>query len=115
MTATFESDLAYEIFESLERLNSAFSGKDFCDGLYGSLAHSIHSQNSEFFIFYAKITHYDEEPRKFMTEQLDYAEIRVGKRAIIGIVIDPTQKKTCLKQSFKKVQVIHGVYLVAEM
>ena len=25
-----------------------------------------------------------------MTQKLDYAEIRVGKRAIIGIVIDPT-------------------------
>lgn len=78
MTATFESDLAYEIDESLDRLNSAFSGKDFCKSLYGSLAHTIHSENSEFFIFYAKLVHYDEEPRKFMTQRLNYAEIRVG-------------------------------------
>ena len=78
MTATFESDLAYKIDESLERLNTTFSGKDFCKSLYGSLAHTIHCENSEFFIFFAKLVHYDEEPRKFMTQRLDYAEIRVG-------------------------------------
>ena len=78
MTATFESNIAYEIDESLERLNLAFSGKDFCKSLYGSLAHTIYSENSEFFIIYAKLVHYDEKPRKFMTQRLNYAEIRVG-------------------------------------
>ena len=115
MTATFESDLAYKIDESLERMNSTFSGKDFCESLYNSLAHTIHSEKSVFFIFYAKLVHYDSDPRKFMTQRLNYAEIRVGQRAIIGIVIDPTKKKTCLKQSLKKVQAIHGVYLVADI
>ena len=115
MTATFDSDLAHEINTSLELMNLASSARDFIKSLYGSLAQPIRSTNSEFFIFYAKLEHYDQEPRKFMTRRLKYAEIRVGGKAIIGIVIDPTKKKTCLKQSLERVQAIYGVYLIAEI
>ena len=91
-----------------------FSGKDFCKHLYGALKESIHKKGWGFFIFYSRLEDYNLKPRKFLTEHLKYASIRVGDRARIGIVVDPTKKKINLLQSYKKVRGIYRIHVIAE-
>ena len=49
-----------------------------------------------------------------MAEHLKYADIKLGGRVLIGIVIDPTKKKTNLLQSFKKSRGIYRIHVIAE-
>ena len=90
------------------------SGEDFCKYLYGELKESIHKMGWGFFIFYSRLEDYNLKPRKFLTEHLKYANIRVGERALIGIVVDPTKKKRNLLQSYKKVRGIYRIHVIAE-
>ena len=91
-----------------------FSGKDFCKYLYGELKETIHKKDWEFFIFYSRLEDFNLKPRKFMTEHLKYAQIRLGERVLIGIVVDPTKKKTNLLQSYKKVRGFYRIHVIAE-
>ena len=90
------------------------SGKDFCKYLYGEMKELIHKKGWEFFIFYSRIEDFNLKPRKFMTEHLKYAHIRVGGRVLIGIVVDPTKKKINLLQSYKKVRGIYRIHVISE-
>ena len=82
--------------------------------MYRELSKTIHDKGWKFFIFYSKLEDYNLEPRQFMTAQLKYADITVGERVLIGIVMDTSETKRNLYLSFKKVRAFYGVHVISE-
>ena len=91
-----------------------FSPQDFCKNFYGGIRHIIYEHEKAFFIFYARLEHYNNTLAKVAVRRLDNIEIMVADRVIIGIVITDVNRRTRIRKALKKVNKVHEVYTIAE-
>lgn len=69
------------------------------------------NRKSRFLVFYARYENFSLDTREILTEHVDYTEYKVGGRAVIGILIDSTLKKRCLKRAHSKIKELPDVYV----